>query len=88
MCLLSLYLDGNKEERIYGEEVGKDADDVDEDAEADKEMDLPPGLPHVQTIDVFLQCQIYPKLSQIMTMISFDLKKGEASIHMSYIVQC
>ena len=59
MCLLSLYLDGNEEERIYGEEVGKDADDVDEDAEADKEMDLPPGLPHVQTIDVFLQCQIY-----------------------------
>ena len=33
-------LDGSEEESINGEEVGEDADDVDEDAVADKEMDL------------------------------------------------
>ena len=81
MCPLSLNLDGSKKERIYGEEVGEDPDNVDEDAVVDKEVDLklneygfftkilmwmlyvvidrdlPPNLPHVQTIDVFLQYQ-------------------------------
>ena len=40
MCPLSLNLDGSKKERIYGEEVGEDPDDVDEDAVVDKEVDL------------------------------------------------
>ena len=48
-------LDGSDEESINGEQVREDADDVDEDAVADKEMNLPPALPHVQTIDIFLK---------------------------------
>ena len=54
-CVFSVDLDGSVEESIDGEGVGEDADDVDKTAVADKEMDLPPGLPHVQTIDIFLQ---------------------------------
>ena len=33
-------LDGSEEESVDGEEVGEDADDGDEDAVADKEVDL------------------------------------------------
>ena len=53
--ILSDNLDESEEQSIDGEEVGEDADDVDEDAVADKEVDLPTGLPHVQPIDIFLQ---------------------------------
>ena len=56
LLLLSDNLDESNEEGVDGEEVGEDADDVDEDAVVDKEMDLPPDLPHVQTNDTFLQC--------------------------------
>ena len=52
-----LNLDGSEEQGVDGEDVGEDADAVDEDAVADKEMDLPPDLPHVRTIGVFLQYQ-------------------------------
>ena len=55
LSYLNWNLDESKEESVDGEEVGEDADEVDEDAVADKEVDLPPGLPHVQTIDIFLQ---------------------------------
>ena len=55
LLLLSDNLDESKKEGVDGEEVGEDADEVDEDAVADKEVHLPPCLPHVQTIDIFLQ---------------------------------
>ena len=53
--------DESEEQSIDGEDVGNDAngvdnaDVVDEDAVADEEMDQTPGLPHVQPIHICLQ---------------------------------
>ena len=52
---LSDNLDESEEQSIDGEDVGDDADGVDEDAVADEEMDQTPGLPHVQPIHICLQ---------------------------------
>ena len=52
---LSDNLDESEEQSIDGEDVGDDADGVDEDAVADEEMEQTPGLPHVQPIHICLQ---------------------------------
>ena len=76
-----MHLDERKEQSIDGEEVGEDADDVDEDAVADKAMgQLPPDLPHVQTIDTFLQYEA--ALGRAPTK-----RSDPSSFHISYIVK-
>ena len=52
---LSDNLDESEEQSIDGEDVGDDANGVDEDGVADEEMEQTPGLPHFQPIHIWLQ---------------------------------
>ena len=75
-----LHLHEREKQSVDGEEVGDDADDVDEDAVAVEEMDLPPDLPYVQTIDTFLQYEA--------ALGRAPKKRSDpSSVHISYIVK-
>ena len=77
-----LHLDEREKQSIDGEEVGDDADDVDEDGVADEEMDLPPDLPNVQTSDTSLQYEAALDLGRAPKK-----RSDPSSVHISYIVK-
>ena len=75
-----LHLHEREKQSVDGEEVGDDADDVDEDAVADEmEMDLPPDLPYVQSIDTFLQYEAALGIGRAPKK-----RSDPSSVHISY----